>query len=96
MNHELFDWDSANIGHIGEHNVMPEEAEEVLLSDPLELDFDKSACGEDRWSYIGETSQTRFLQVVFTMRGEKIRIATAFEPIRRFKLLFLQSKARKL
>ena len=34
MNHELFDWDDANIRHIAEHDVNPEEAEEVVLGDP--------------------------------------------------------------
>ena len=37
MNDELFDWDNANVGHIAEHDVTPEEAEEVLLGDPLEM-----------------------------------------------------------
>jgi hypothetical protein len=26
MNESLFDWDKANIGHIAEHDVVPEEA----------------------------------------------------------------------
>jgi uncharacterized DUF497 family protein len=73
MNDDLFDWDDANILHLAEHNVSPEEAEEVLLSDTLEMGFDKSELGEDRWSYIGETSRGRALQVVITMRGERIR-----------------------
>jgi uncharacterized DUF497 family protein len=89
----LFDWDEANINHIAEHNVTPEEAEEVILGDPLESGFEKSLHGEDRWTYIGETLHGRFLQVVITMRGERIRVVTAFEPIRRFKILYLQSKA---
>ena len=33
-----FDWDEANIEHIARHNVMPEEAEQVLGHDPLELE----------------------------------------------------------
>jgi hypothetical protein len=93
MNDALFDWDSANIGHIAEHDVAPEEAEEAVLLDPLEMGFEKSAAGEDRWTYVGETIEGRFLQVVITVRGERIRVVTAFEPIRRFKLLYLQSKA---
>ncbi len=93
MNGELFDWDSANIDHIAEHDVTPEEAEEVVLGDPMEMDSDKSASGENRWTYVGETIQGRILQVVIAIRSEKIRVVTAFEPIRRFKLLYLQSRA---
>ncbi|MGB6973853.1 MAG: BrnT family toxin [Terracidiphilus sp.] len=67
-----FDWDDANIGHIAEHDVKPEEAEEVILSDPLEMGYDKSTLGEDRWSYLGETLLGRILQVVVTLRAEKV------------------------
>ena len=93
MNDDLFDWDDANVLHLAEHDVEPEGAEEVILADPLEMGYDKSDLGEDRWSYLGETLQRRILQVVITPRGERTRIVTAFEPIRRFKLLYWKSKA---
>ena len=70
-----FDWDDANIGHIAAHEVTPEEAEQVLLSDSLELDCDLDINGEERWSYLGETSRGRILTIVFTMRGDKMRVA---------------------
>ena len=93
MEDELFEWDDANILHLAEHDVEPEEAEEVILEDPMEMGYDKSDLGEDRWSYLGETLQRRILQVVITSRGERTRIVTAFEPIRRIKLLYWKSKA---
>lgn len=37
MNDDLFDWDDANILHLAEHDVQPDEAEEVILGDPLDL-----------------------------------------------------------
>lgn len=52
MNDELFDWDDANILHLAEHDVTPEEAEEVMLCEPIEVDFE-GVDGEDRWSYVG-------------------------------------------
>lgn len=85
MDNLNFDWDEANIKHIAEHGVIPEEAEQALLDDPLEMGFDTSELGEERWTYLGETNQARILEVVITMRGEKIRVVTAFEPIKRFK-----------
>ena len=77
MNDALFDWDSANILHMAEHDVSPEEAEEVILGDPLEMDFGRSAEGEDRWTYIVETKQGQVFQVVITLRGDRIRVITA-------------------
>jgi len=96
MDDEIFDWDEANILHLAEHDVAPEEAEEVLLGDPVEMGYDKSDLGEDRWSYLGETLQGRILQVVITPRGERSRVVTAFEPIKRFKQLYWKSKAELL
>lgn len=95
MDTALFDWDNANIEHIAEHDVSPEEAEEVILGDPLEMDFAQSEMGEDRWNYIGETYQGQILQVVFTVRNEKVRVITAFEPTRQDKLLYLSIKAEQ-
>jgi uncharacterized DUF497 family protein len=93
MDYSPFDWDSANIAHIAEHDVTPEEAEEVLLGDPLDLEFRIDEGGEERWSYLGETSQGRILQVVITLRGEKIRVVTAFDATKQDKLLYLDAKA---
>ena len=66
----LFDWDDANIRHVAEHDVTPEEAEEVILGDPLMLGFDV-VDGEDRWAHIGETNEGRILRVVITIRGRR-------------------------
>lgn len=30
-----FDWDAANAGHLARHNVLPDEAEQVIACDPL-------------------------------------------------------------
>jgi len=95
MHDELFDRDDANILHLAEHNVFPEEAEEVIPGDPFEMDYDKSELSEDRWSYLGETAEGKILQVVITMRSGRVRVATAFEPIRRFKQLYLAFKAEQ-
>ena len=32
-----FDWDEANIGHVARHGVLPDETEQVILNDPLDL-----------------------------------------------------------
>ena len=35
-----FDWDKANTEHIALHGVMPEEAEQALENDPVDLDYE--------------------------------------------------------
>jgi len=35
-----FDWDEANIEHISRHDVKPEEAEQALMNEPVEFDYD--------------------------------------------------------
>ena len=73
-----FDWDEANIKHIARHRVSPDEAEEVLLSDPVEIDY-QVADEEERFVAVGLTRTGRFLTLVWTWRGEAIRIVTAFD-----------------
>jgi len=92
MNNSVFDWDDANVDHIAEHGVEPEEAEEALLGDPLDIGFN-IVDGEERWNYVGETSVGRILRVAITFRGERMRVVTAFEPERRWKVFYLQQKA---
>jgi uncharacterized protein len=94
MDNSLFDWDEANIGHIAEHYVTLEEAEDAIFGEPLDVGFDV-VNGEERWSYLGETSEGRILRVVITMRGERIRVLTAFEPSTYKKNLYLEWKARQ-
>jgi len=92
MNNELFDWDDANILHIAGHNVAPEEAEEVILGDPLDGGFE-IVDGEERWTYIGETEEARILRVVITIRAKRARIVTAFEAEKHWRLLYMKQKA---
>jgi uncharacterized DUF497 family protein len=82
------------MSHIAQHGITPEEAEQVVLGDPLDLGFNRSTEGEDRWSYIGDTANGDVLQVVITIRGERIRVVTAFEPTRQDKMLYLTFRAR--
>jgi|HubBroStandDraft_5_1064220.scaffolds.fasta_scaffold1044919_2 uncharacterized DUF497 family protein len=93
MPSDYFDWDDDNIGHIAEHGVTPEEAEQLLLGDPLDWAFDLEAYPEKRWSYVGETDKGRILFVVITMRAEKIRVITAFDAGKQDQRIYLETKA---
>ena len=77
-----FDWDEANVGHVARHNVRPEEAEQVILNDPLDLGMEIVE-GEERFLNLGATAQDRVLLVVTTWREDRVRVITAFEPIKR-------------
>ncbi len=91
MNDELFDWDDANILHLAEHDVMPEEVEELILGEAIDAGFEV-VDGEDRWAYIGETSSGRILRVVITLRGGRMRAVTGFEPERHWKLFYVEQR----
>ena len=43
-----FDWDEANIGHVARHSVLPEEAEQVILNDPVDVGMEIVE-GEERY-----------------------------------------------
>jgi hypothetical protein len=92
MNDALFDWDDANILHLAGHDVAPEEAEEALLGDPLDIGLEV-VNGEERSSHVGETNEGRILWLVITFRGERMRVVTAFEPDRQWKIFYLEQKA---
>jgi len=51
-----FDWDEANIGHLARHSVLPEEAEQVILNDPVDLGMEIVE-GEERYLSLGATVQ---------------------------------------
>ena len=54
-----FDWDEANIGHVARHNVLPEEAEQVILNNPVDLGMDMVE-GEERYLNLGATAKHRY------------------------------------
>jgi hypothetical protein len=70
-----FDWDEANIGHLARHSVLPEEAGQVILNDPVDLGMEIVE-GKERYLNLGATRQGR-------RREDRVRVVTAFEPIKR-------------
>jgi uncharacterized DUF497 family protein len=65
----LFDWDDENRSHIARHDVTPEEAEQVLLNDPIDGGTQDHE-GEERFVEVGMTDAMRILVVITTQRGE--------------------------
>src|SRR5258708_24192858 len=72
--HEIeFDWDEANIGHAAHHSVVPEEAEQVILNDPVDLGME-IVDGEERYLNLGATGRHRILLAVTTWREDRLRV----------------------
>ena len=73
-----FEWDGANLQHIAEHNVSPDEAEFVLNGFTLDVEY-QDWQGEGRFSEIGVTAEGRCLVVWTTWRGARLRVVTAYD-----------------
>lgn len=74
MNLPDFEWDDANINHIGRHNVVTAEVEEIFESRPY------IAGGRDgRYLVLGKTAAGRYLLCVIerSLRSEAFRVVTA-------------------
>jgi uncharacterized DUF497 family protein len=60
------------------HRVTPEESEEVFFHDPFMLKGDTGQSSrEKRYGVPGQTAKGRRLFVVFTVRGNLIRVISA-------------------
>jgi uncharacterized DUF497 family protein len=83
----LFSWDEANRSHIAEHDVSSEEAEQVVLNNPVDLEVQLRS-GEERTLQLGETRTGRVLVVVTTWRDDRIRVITAFPANKKLRTLY--------
>lgn len=81
-----FDWDEANMRKNWEkHEVSPFECEQFFFNRPLVVHASEgSNRKEERYYALGKTNDSRRLFVVFTMRGENIRVISA-RPMSRFE-----------
>ena len=73
-----FDWDDGNLKHLARHKVTVEEAEQVLLHDPVEIDY-QVVDGEERFAAVGMTAPGRVLTIIWTDREGLVRVITAFD-----------------
>lgn len=74
-----FDWDGGNKGkNWAKHKVSDIECEEAFFNMPLVVFPDRAHSKiEERYYVLGKTNRDRFLFLVFTVRGDKIRIISA-------------------
>jgi uncharacterized protein len=71
-----YDWDDFNREHVGRHRVLPNEIQEALESEPVEIEYEE-VDGEPRWTSLGHTKGFRVLIIVWTLRNGRIRPITA-------------------
>lgn len=74
-----FEWDKHNSEKIKtKHDVTPVECEQIFFNLPLVAGSDeKHAQTEARYYVLGQTDSARLLFLVFTIRGDKLRIISA-------------------
>ena len=85
-----FDWDEGNLLKNWEkHGVTHLEAEQVFFNEPLIVrDDGKHSLDEQRWYGLGSTDSKRQLMVVFTIRGNKLRIISARDMSRKERKVY--------
>jgi uncharacterized protein len=86
-----YDWDDSNREHIRRHHVLPNEIQEALEGEPVEIEYEE-VDGEPRWTSLGHTKGLRVLIVVWTLRNGKIRPITARAVGRRQREEYLRYK----
>jgi len=86
-------WDPANLRHVARHKVQPEEAEQVIVNEPLDIGVEV-VDGEERFLSLGSTTKGRILLVVTTWREDRIRVVSAFAPARRLVRFYLQERGK--
>lgn len=91
-----FQWDAGNAGKVlARHAVEPGECEQAFFAEPFLVSADEKHSGaEPRWRALGRTLAGRYLYVVFTIRGELIRVIAARDMNRRERQAYDQTKAR--
>ena len=80
-----FQWDEGNVEKSWlRHKVLWTECEEVCFNQPLLVVKDDRHSGAEPGYYaLGKTNAQRLLFVVFTIRGDRVRIISAREMSRR-------------
>lgn len=90
-----FQWDEHNIDKNWKaHGVAFWECEEVFFNEPLMAQKDpEHSAAEDRLYVLGRTYVNRYLFVVFTIRGNLIRVISARDVTRKEKKVYESYKA---
>jgi uncharacterized DUF497 family protein len=74
-----FQWDEGNLDkNLVKHKVENWECEQIFFNAPLLVLADPGHSGaEKRWAAFGQTDASRLLCIIFTKRGDLIRVISA-------------------
>ena len=94
---EGFEWDAGNTDKNWlRHAVHQAEAEQTLLNTPLVLAADVTRSqAEARFVALGQTDTGRGLMVVFTVRGNRIRVISARTMSKTERRAYGQAQAKR-
>ena len=85
-----FNWDEGNSQKNWIlHKVSRSECEQIFFNEPLVIaDDEKHSQSEKRWYLLGQTDSGRMLFIVFTLRGELIRVISARDMHKKERSIF--------
>jgi len=86
-----FEWDASNVTHIARHGPQQGDVEHALTNDPVTVHYAVADSGEPRWVSVGPTSTGRLL-AVWTVRGTRVRVVTAYPAARRLQAAYAKAK----
>lgn len=92
----IFEWDKGNSDkNWVKHKVSNKEAEEVFQNEPKFIFKDETHSQiEERYGLFGITNQGRKLSIVFTIRGNQVRVITARDISKRERRIY-EEKVQK-
>jgi uncharacterized DUF497 family protein len=81
-----FEWDSANTNHLARHEVTRHEFEQAFKHPRVEERYIEK--GEQRIWALGKTDAGRYLTLVYTVRGNRLRAVTAYTTKRKYRKIY--------
>lgn len=91
-----FDWDKANKDKNWiKHKISNAECEEIFFNLPLIVTPDKKHSNiEERYYVLGKTNRRRLLFLVFTPRGNKIRIISSRDMTKKERRIYHETEKK--
>lgn len=87
-----FEWDASNTRHIARHGLQPRDVEQALANDPDTIRSIVVGTGEARWFTVGPNGAGRLLAGVWTLRGSRVRVVTAYPAGKRLQRDYAKAK----
>jgi len=90
-----FEWDSGNIEkNRDKHGIEPGECEEAFFNRPfIVAEDEKHSASESRYFALGRSDSGRRLFMVFTVRGESVRVFSARDMSRKERAIYEKAAA---